>query len=97
MSATEIMAVTGHNQQSFTDYDELDDEDHSHLIKILSSETTTSKQLAQVPAVHMSPTFNPLQPLNLPVAMPNYVIPSAPVFNIQNSTVIFGYSSSSLS
>ena len=85
------MAVTGHkNQQSLTDYDELDDKDHLRPSKILSSETT-SKQLAKVPLpVHMPPMFNPLQPLNPPVATPNNVImhPSAPVFNIQNSSYL---------
>ena len=50
MSATEIMVITGHkNQQSLTDYDELDDEDHLRLSRILSSEMTTSKQLEQGP------------------------------------------------
>ena len=45
VSVTEIMAITGHkNQQSLTDYDELDDDDHLRLSRILSSETTTSKQ-----------------------------------------------------
>ena len=44
VSATEIMAITGHKiQQSLTDYDELDDDDHLRLSRILSSETT-SKQ-----------------------------------------------------
>ena len=99
VSATEIMAITGHkNQQSLTDYDELDDDDHLCLSRTLSSETTTSKQLAQGPlpdhTIHIPPAFNPLQPLNPPISTPNYVMQSGPVFNIQNSTVIFGPSSS---
>ena len=98
MSATEIMAVTGHkNQQSLTDYDELDDKDHLRLSKILSSETT-SKQLAKVPLpVHMPPMFNPLQPLNPPVATPNNVIIHLLQFSTFKTLVIFSSSSSSLS
>ena len=38
MSATEIMAITGHKiQHSLADYNELDDEDHLRLSEILSS------------------------------------------------------------
>ena len=41
-SVTEIMAMTGHkNQHSLADYNELDDEDHMCLSKILSSEKTS--------------------------------------------------------
>ena len=37
VNASEIMAITGHkNQQSLTDYDELDNDDHIRLGKILS-------------------------------------------------------------
>ena len=36
-AASEIMAITGHkNQRSLTDYDELDNDDHVRLRKILS-------------------------------------------------------------
>ena len=102
VSATEIMAITGHkNQQSLTDYDELDDEDHIRLSKILSSEKSTAvNQSGQesLPdhTIAMPHTFSHLQPLNPLMPIPNnYVMPSTPVFNIQNSTVIFGPSSSS--
>ena len=96
------MAITGHkNQQSLTDYDDLDDEDHIRLSKILSSEKSTAvNQSGQesLPdhTIAMPHTFSHLQLLNPLMPIPNnYVMPSAPVFNIQNSTVIFGPSSSS--
>ena len=41
VSTSEIMAITGHkNQQSLTDYDELDNDDHMRLGKVLSYEKT---------------------------------------------------------
>lgn len=103
MSATEIMAIAGHkNQHSLADYNELDDEDHMHLSKILSSEKTPlsiqpSQDLESVPnhTVIIPPICDQPQPLNALASLPKYVMPSAPVFNIQNSTVIFGESSSS--
>ena len=102
VSATEIMAITGHkNQQSLADYDKLNDEDHMRLSRILSSEKlAASKQPAQLSlpehTIVMPPTLIHLQPLNPLVSVPNFAMPSAPVFNIQNSTVIFGHSSSTL-
>ena len=43
VSVTEIMAITGHkNQQSIADYDELDDEDHMRLSRVLSNNNTNS-------------------------------------------------------
>ena len=42
ISATEIMAITGHKiQQSLTDYDELDSEDCVRPSRILGSETAS--------------------------------------------------------
>ena len=72
------------------------------LSRILSSEKlAASKQPAQVSlpehTIVMPPTLSHLQPLNPLVSVPNYAMPSAQVFNIQNSTVIFGPSSSTLS
>ena len=38
VSVTEIMVITGHkNQQSIADHDELDNEDHIRLDRVLSS------------------------------------------------------------
>ena len=92
-SVTEIMAMTGHkNQHSLADYNELDDEDHMCLSKILSSEKTS---LSIQPSHVTPPICEQPQPLDALVSLPKYVMPSAPVFNIQNSTVIFGDSSSS--
>jgi len=70
------------------DYNELDDEDHMHLSRILSSEKlAASKQPAQVSlpehTIVMPPTISHLQPLNPLLSVPNYAMPSAPVFNIQ--------------
>ena len=95
VSVTEIMAITGHkNQQSIADYDELDDEDHMRLSRVLSNDNTltpsTTKTLRK--STLMQPAFNHLQPLpSLPSAS---VYNSGPVFNFHNSTVIFGASSS---
>ena len=37
VNASEIMAITGHkNQQSLTDYDEIDNDDHIRLGRVLS-------------------------------------------------------------
>ena len=98
VSVTEIMAITGHkNQQSIADYDELDDEDHMRLSRVLSNNntltpSTTKKTLEQ--NTLMQPAFNHLQPLpSLPCASAP-VYNSGPVFNFHNSTVIFGASSS---
>jgi len=86
VSATEIMAITGHkNQQSLANYNELD-EDHMRLSRILSSEKlAASKQPAQVSlpehTIVMPPTLCHLQPLNPLLSVPNYAMPSAPVFH----------------
>ena len=78
-----------------SNYDELDDEDHLYLSRILSSEMATSKQLTQRPlSDHTTHIQSPTQ-LNPPISTPNYVMPSAPVYNVQNSIIIFGPSSSS--
>ena len=84
------MAITCHkNQQSLTNFDELDD-DHLRLSKILSTEKTpASKQSAQGHLLDhaiqsfMQPTFHNLQLLNSLVSVPNYVMPHAPVFNFK--------------
>ena len=65
VSVTEIMAITGHkNQQSIADYDELDDEDHMRLSRVLSNDNTltpsTTKTLEQ--NTLMQPAFNNLYP-----------------------------------
>jgi len=90
VSATEVMAITAHkNQQILADYDELDNADHMQLSRILSSEKlAASKQLAQVSLSALLSFLSHLQLLNPLISVPNYSIPSAPVFNNQNSTVI---------
>jgi hypothetical protein len=88
VSATEIMAITGHkNQQSIADYDELDDEDHMRLSRVLSKENTLTPSTTKTPG--NSTLMQPLPSLpSVPVCNPG------PVFNFHNSTVIFGASSS---
>ena len=79
------MAITRHkNQQSLADYDDIDD-DHMRLSKILSKE----KQVV------MLPTSSAQTVHNLPQSLPGPTY--QPIFNIHNSTVIFGASSSTLS
>ena len=79
VSPSEIMAITGHkNQQSLTDYDELDNDDHIRLGKILSydrNEVNTHVQYSK-----------PQNQLNCSSC--NY--PPTPVFHIQNCNVTIG-------
>ena len=94
MSATEIMAITGHKiQHSLADYNELDDEDRMRLSEILSSDKTSlsiqlSHVLESVPnhTVVTPPICEQPQPLDALVSLPKYVMLSAPVFNIQNES-----------
>ena len=94
MSATEIMAITGHKiQHSLADYNELGDEDHMRLSEILSSEKTSlsmqlSHVLESVPnhTIMTPPICEQPQPLDALVSLPKYVTPSVPVFNIQNES-----------
>ena len=90
VSATEIMAITGHrNQQSLADYDELDDEDHMRLSRVLSNENTSTPSTTTTPGNH---THMHLQPVTALQSVPMYN--PCPVFNFHDSTVIFGASSS---
>ena len=76
VSTTEIMAITGHkNQQSLADYDEIDDDDHMRLSKILSKE----KQVATLPTSSAQPVHNFSLPHDMPQSLPTY----QPIFNIQ--------------
>ena len=50
VAATDIMAITGHkNQQSLTDYGELDDADHHRIGEILSSTSSLSGEVQPLP------------------------------------------------
>ena len=74
-STTDIMAITGHrNQQSLTDYDDLDNDDHIRLGKVLSydkSEAHTQYSMPHNPFKHYSTCAAP-----------------TPVFNMQNCRVV---------
>lgn len=81
-SSTEIIAITGHkNQQSLVDYDELDENDHLKLGKILSKPEGDNICIQLPCAPHSSSTNCYSQP---------------PIFNIQYSNVYFGASSSNM-
>lgn len=72
-NSSEIMAITGHrNQQSLTDYDELDNDDHIRLGKVLKSDCKDTHV--------QNSTHNPL--LQYSTYGP------APVFNMQNCNII---------
>ena len=71
------MAITGHkNQQSLADYGELDESDHRQIGEILSTVDKTTD-------VHK------VQPPSLPTPQAAPPNASGPVFNFNNSTVVF--------
>ncbi len=71
------------NQKSSTDYDELDDDDHRRLSKILSSDKSTAVNWSRQESlpdhtVAILHTFSQLQLLNPLMALPNNcIMPSA--------------------
>ena len=74
------------------DYDELDDEDHMRLSRVLSDDNTLTPSTTKTLGKSEQPAFNHMQPLpSLPSAP---VYNPGPVFNFHNSTVIFEASSS---
>ena len=75
VNASKTMALTGHkNQQSLTDYDEIDNDDHIHLGRVLSYDKNEVNTQIQYTVPH-----NPL--LRYSTCGP------APVFNMQNCNI----------
>ena len=99
VAPTDIVAITGHtNQQSLSDYGELDQSDHQRIGKILSSvhDQSTSSQVQLARPSVSAPALLPPQPL-VPSAPATAIPPpySGPVYNFNNSTVYFLGSSTS--